>query len=160
MTAATIRIAEPHDHPALVSCFHELQAFEQSIEPNRADADAISERYVDDLISWCAKYSGTIFVAEVQGQVAGFASVLARVPSEDLIERESEFAEITDLIVREQYRHAGVGTQLLQAAESYAANSGATRLRICVLSANEEAHRLYRMLGFRDNEVILEKRLG
>jgi GNAT superfamily N-acetyltransferase len=156
----TIREAESRDRSALVDCYHELQAFEQTIEPNRAEADDISEKYVDDLISWCAKYSGAIFVAEVQGEVVGFSSVLARVPSEDLIERDPEFAEITDLVVRQPYRRSGIGALLLEAAESHAVSIGATRLRICVLSANTDAHRLYQRCGFRDNEIVLEKRIG
>ena len=51
------------------------------------------------MIADCVKTSGAILVAEVDGGVIGFACVLARVTSSDIIELENEYAYVTDLIV-------------------------------------------------------------
>jgi GNAT superfamily N-acetyltransferase len=160
MSNVTIRSADVRDRPGLEVCFRELQTFERTIEPNRAAPELITRQYVDDLFAWCAKFAGRILIAEVEGEIAGFVSVLARIPSEDLIEQDPEFAEVTDLIVRESHREQGIGGSLLNAAEAFAVGQGATRLRIGVLAANAAAHRLYERQGFKPSEIILEKGLS
>ena len=154
-----IRKAESSDRTALEVCFGELQSFERSIERNRAEPQSIRGRYIGDLLAECAKTSGAIFVAEVDCRVVGFVCVLPRVPSNNIIELESEYAYVTDLVVLEPFRRAGLGIQLMQAAEMHAVESGATRIRVGVLAENPGAHRLYRKLGYSDSEVILEKRM-
>lgn len=152
-----IREATQDDRPALEARFRELQAFERTIEPNRADPDAICGQYIDDLFRDCEKASGAIFVAEADGAIVGFICILLRVAA-DVIERDPEYAYITDLIVRESHRQTGVGTQLMRAVENYASEQGATRIRVGVLAANGSAHRFYKALGYADNEIVLEKR--
>ena len=138
----------------------ELQAFERSIESNRVEPEAIRGKYVDHLFAECAKSGGCILVAEQSGQVVGFVCVLCRVESREIVEKEREYAYITDLVVLDRHRKAGIGTELMRAAESRAFSRGATRIRIGVLAANAGAHRLYHKLGYSDREVVLEKRLG
>src|SRR5688572_26071405 len=140
----TIRKAESKDRSALEVCFGELQSFERSIERNRVEPESISGRYIDGLLAQCTKTSGAIFVAEVDSRVVGFVCVLSRVPSDDIVELESEYAYVTDLVVSESFRQSGLGIQLMHAAEAHAAEAGATRIRVGVLAANLDAHRLYR----------------
>jgi ribosomal protein S18 acetylase RimI-like enzyme len=153
----TIRPALPTDRRALEQCFCELQAFERAIEPNRAAPEKVCRPYLDELLADCTQQAGTILVAEDAGQVVGFVCVLARVPSDEIVELEREFAYITDLVVLELYRQRGIGSQLIAAAEQYARSHGATRMRIGVLAANNAAHRLYQQLGYRDSEIVLER---
>ena len=91
--------------------------------------------------------------------IVGFAAVIARHDSDDILERNREHAYLTDLIVLDTCRGKGIGRRLLAAAEAWAAARGATSMRVGVLSANSAAHALYRSAGFRDYEVVLEKRL-
>jgi ribosomal protein S18 acetylase RimI-like enzyme len=155
----TIRQAESKDRNALELCFDELQSFERSIELNRSEPQSICGRYIDGLFADCAKTSGAIFVAEVDGLIVGFVCVLSRVPSDNIIELESEYAYVTDLVVLEPFQRSGFGVKLMQAAEVHAVESGATRIRVGVLAANLGAHRLYRKLGCSDSEIVLEKRI-
>ena len=138
----------------------ELQAFECTIERNRVEPDAIRRIYIDYLLAECQKSDGTILIAEASGQVVGFVCVLCRVDSEEIVEKERQHAYITDLVVLKPHRDTGIGSQLIQAAESRAQARGATRIEIGVLAANPAAHRLYQKLGYCDRDVILEKRLG
>lgn len=154
-----IRKAESKDRQALEECFAELQRFERSIEPNRAEPQSICRQYVDGLLADCEKTAGAILVSDIDGQVAGFVCVLSRLPSDDIIELESEYAYVTDLVVREPFRRTGLGLQLMQAAEAHALASGATRIRVGTLAANQGAYRLYRQLGYHNSEIVLEKRL-
>lgn len=159
MIDVVIRPARPEDRPALEYAFAELQAFERTIEPNRADPRSISGPYLDDLFAECAKASGAILVAERSGRLIGFVSVLPRVTSDDIIELEQEYGYVADLVVLEPHRGTGIGTGLMRAAEAHAFEAGASRLRVGVLAGNARALRLYQHLGFQPQEVVLEKQL-
>ena len=158
--AITIRQADERDRASLEACFDELQSFEQSIESNRAEASLIRDAYLRGLFDDCAESSGAIFVAEVSNRVVGFVCVLSRVDSKDIIETDRDHAYVTDLVVLEPYRKAGIASELMRVAEAHACSAGARRLRVGVLAANNGAHNLYRKLGYRDQEIVLEKTLG
>jgi ribosomal protein S18 acetylase RimI-like enzyme len=154
----TIRKATENDRSAILEGFFALQEYERSMEPNRADPADIVETYLRDLFADCKDGKAEILVAEVGAGVVGWVGVVPRHVSDDILDHDREFAYITDLIVLKEYRGQGIGRRLLAAAEEYAAKQGARRLRVGVLSANAAAHRLYHSVGFRDYEVILEKR--
>ncbi|HUE16197.1 MAG TPA: GNAT family N-acetyltransferase, partial [Planctomycetaceae bacterium] len=135
-------------------------AFERSIESNRVAPEAIRGEYIDHLLAECAKSDGYFLVAQRSDQVVGFICVLCRVESEDIVEREREYAYVTDLVVVERHRNTGIGADLMRAAETRARSRGATRIRVGVLAANSGAHRLYHQLGYSAQEVVLEKRIG
>jgi ribosomal protein S18 acetylase RimI-like enzyme len=156
----SIRKAVASDRSELQDCFAELQAFERLLEPNRAAPETIADAYIDGLLADCADTGGAIFVAETDEGIVGFVCVLSRKISKDIIYQEREHAYVTDLVVSKDYRNRGVGKQLMHAAEAHASASGATRIRVGVLNANVVAHGLYRQLGYIDNEIVLEKRLG
>ena len=155
-----IRQADERDWAGLEACFDELQSFELSIEPNRAEPSLIRNAYIRGLFDECTKSSGAIFVAEISNRVIGFVCVLSRLDSEDILERDREHAYVTDLVVLEPYRKAGIGSELMRVAEAHAFSSGARRLRVGVLAVNSGARNLYRKLGYRDQEIVLEKTLG
>ena len=153
----TIRKATESDRSAILEGFNALQAYERSMEPNRADPADIAETYLRDLFADCKEGKAEILVAEIDVGVVGWVGVVPRHISDDILDHDREFAYITDLIVLKEYRGQGIGHRLLAAAEEYVASQGAGRLRVGVLAANAAAHRLYRTVGFRDYEVILEK---
>jgi ribosomal protein S18 acetylase RimI-like enzyme len=156
----SVRRAETRDRASLEDCFSQLQTFETTLEQNRAPAARIRREYIDRLFSGCEGTEGAIFVAEMSSRVVGFVCVWSRVESEDIIEADRWHAYVTDLVVEEAYRRMGVASALMRAAEAHAQSHGAVRLRVGVLAANTGAHDLYRRLGYRDHDVILEKALG
>jgi len=155
-----IRRYQAQDAPHVEQCFVELQAFEQQLEPNRVEGQAIATTYRHHLLNRCAQTEGAIFVAEDSATVIGFVAVFAHVDSESLIEAMTDHAYISDLVVLPAYRRRGVGRALLQAAETYARNHGATVLKVDVLVANTDAYNLYREFGFHDHEMRLTKALS
>jgi ribosomal protein S18 acetylase RimI-like enzyme len=154
---ATIRKATPQDRQALELCFTELQNFERTIEPNRVEPEIVAADYIEELFADCVYHNGVVLIAEEDNRFAGFACVLSQVHSNSVIEKHRDHAYVTDLYVRESSRGRGIGEQLMRAAEEYALACGAARIRVGVLAANNVAHGLYRKLGYRDYEVILEK---
>ena len=100
-----------------------------------------------------------IFVLEVNGFVAGFTVVFSRVPFERLDEPPGDYALVSELLVRREYRRRGYARALLSHAERCATSRGATELRIGVLSDNAPARSLYLDVGFTPDLETLTKQL-
>jgi len=85
--------------------------------------------------------------------------VLARFDSKDMIEARPVYAFVTDLVVTAQMRGKGIGSTLLQEAEAFARQKGASALRLNVLAENRSARAFYGKTGFRELEIKLIKPL-
>jgi len=119
---------------------------------------------IDDLVPHmldrCIECDGTVLVAEVDGEVVGFATILTRVTSEEIEEGETEYGLVSDLVVARKFRRQGLGRKLLEAAESYARANKVRWLRIGVLAENHSAGALYDSLNFKKLYVEREKDLA
>ena len=80
----------------------------------------------------------TVFVAEVEGAVAGYVA----------LERRPGVVCVDQLFVSPEHEGEGVGRQLLEFAEGYAIFAGATRLQVVVEADNVRAESFYRSRGF------------
>jgi len=154
-----VRTFVPSDAPRVENLFSELQSCERSIEENRVDGDLISPAYVKHLLDECEKWDGDILVAEHEGQVVGFVCVLAGFDSRDMIEADSKYAFVTDLVVTSGMRGQGIGRQLLQEAETFSMRRGARVIRLNVIAGNTSARDFYSKAGFRELELKLIKSL-
>ena len=148
------------DFDGMRACLIELQGFERRIDPRKPAGDEIATAYFSDALSQCAECHGRIFVAEEQGEIAGYATVLAKVRSGSLDDGNLEYAYLADLVVRAAYRGRGIGRALMAKAETFAREEGANWLRVCVLAENQGARRLYRTAGFSELYVDFEKNLA
>jgi GNAT superfamily N-acetyltransferase len=117
------------------------------------------DQYLGQMHVHCRDYSGAIFVAEQQGEIIGLVMVLARVPFEALDEPPGTYALVAELVVRDGFRRKGTARALLETAERYARDAGASELRIEVLSENTPARTLYLREGFTSYKETLAKRL-
>lgn len=150
---------ERTDRDDLVRCVVELQDFERNLDPRLPEGHSIADAYTRDLVTKCRQLSGEIFVVEVDGSIAGYVCVWAKVSSDDVAEAPREYALVKDLVVLPEFRGRGIGRQLLGVAQEFARNRHARYLRVSVLSENALAKELYRSFGFRDREVTLDKSL-
>ena len=154
-----VRAFHPGDARQVEALFSELQSHERSIEENRVDGDLISPAYVKHLLDDCRKWDGGILVAEHEGRVVGFICVLAGFDSRDMIEADSKYAFVTDLVVTSGMRGRGVGLKLLQEAEVFSRQRGARVIRLNVIAGNTSARDFYSKAGFRELEIKLIKPL-
>ncbi len=115
--------------------------------------------YIPHMLNRCIQCNGKVFVAEVDEAVAGFATVLTKVKSEEIEDGEIEYGLVSDVIVASRYRKRGIGRKLLEAAESYAKSNGVKWLRIGVLAENHSADGLYNSMGFKIMYIEREKKL-
>lgn len=141
-------------------CLVELQDFERLLDPRMPPGAEIVDRYIPQMLDRCRRCKGKVLVAEIDGRVAGYASILTRVRSEELEDGDFEYGLVSDLVVVQEFRKLGIGRKLLDAAESHARDCGVKSLRIGVLDDNEAAKRLYLSMGFSGLYVELEKTLG
>jgi ribosomal protein S18 acetylase RimI-like enzyme len=100
---------------------------------------------------------GVFLVADDGGnRLAGF--LVGTVEKEIPIYRIKEFGFIHDLWVEENFRHEGVGRQLVMAAVERFAQLGVKQVRLDTAAANEVARKLFQSCGFRTSvvEMLLE----
>lgn len=148
------------DKYGLRSCVIELQDFERVIDPRMPRGEEIVDEYIVEMLNRCRACEGKVLVADTNGEITGYVTILNRVQSDDLDDGDIEFGLVADLVVREPFRGTGLGKQLLQAAEEYARANGVKWLRISVMAANHGARRLYETAGFSEIYVEMEKILA
>jgi ribosomal protein S18 acetylase RimI-like enzyme len=156
---AQIREYRPEDAPDIERCFVELQEFERGVEPLRARGESLCEKYLKFMFGRAEERGGRVFVAEAEGRVVGFVCLWLRNPEDELVNAPGEYAYVSDLIVTAEYRGRGVGLALLHAAEDFARDGGASRLKLGVLARNTVARRLYENYGFEESTVLMTKEL-
>ena len=154
-----IREYREDDFPAIRRCIVELQESERQIDERLRSGEAIADDYLQNTLDRCRQLAGTIFVAEHAREVAGFVTILARVPFKALDDPPGEYALVADLVVRKDFRRRGLAMALLREAEEYARAAGALEFRVGVLSQNEAAVNLYRRAGFAPYLETLAKSL-
>jgi GNAT superfamily N-acetyltransferase len=147
------------DLPAVRMCLIELQEFERALDPRLPPGAAIAEAYLEGLFRRCDRFAGQLFVAEADGQVVGFVSVLGACRSDAPDDAAAPFAYVDDLVVLPKHRGQGNGQALLRRAEAYAAAQGRSTLRLRVKGGNHPARTFYARGGYMEYEVELEKQL-
>lgn len=160
MTTHIIKFDRSSHLPALKTCVIELQEFERALDSRLPAGIEIVDDYVLQMFHRCKEGDGQIFIAEIDGNVAGYAMILTKVSSDELHDSDVVYALVADLFVSQAYRRRGLGQQLLEAAERFASNKGSQWLRVGVLSINKGAQDLYEAHGFRPLFAELEKDLS
>ena len=100
-------------------------------------SDAWSEKLLRDSLEsrW-----DTLFVAEYQGQVCGYAAL--RVLAGE--------GEIQRIAVLPEYRRLGIGKQLMEAMVAFSSEQGAEDMTLEVRAGNVAAIGLYKSYGFAE----------
>ena len=156
----TIREYDPDLHRKAVRVLLiELLDSEKAAEPEWPSGREIAGPYFRWMMRRSRKYSGKILVAEEEGRVIGFVSVLGRILPADPDEYKKEYALITDLVVSEPFRSRGVGRRLISLAEQYARDRGVNTIRLQATAGNHRGRRFYAAVGYRELVVELFKKL-
>ena len=129
----TIRIAIPEDEVRINELFQEMLRSIYHTE----DADGYKEGELDRF--WSGN-ENRIFVAEDR-EVMAFLSV-------EVHHEQGDYVYLDDFSVTEEYRNRGIGSRLLNAAESYAKEINIYEVLLHVEKANELAMSLYERSGY------------
>lgn len=141
------------------ACLIELQDHERALEPALLEGAAMADAHLAVLVERCGAFDGRIFVALDTGSVVGVVCVWARVPPDGPDDLPFDHAYLSDLAVLETHRRRGIGRALLQQAEAFARERGATILRVGVRATNAIARGLYTSTGFTESRIELVKAL-
>ncbi len=96
---------------------------------------------VEKRLKPCLREGGAVFGAFYQGEIAGFASV-----KRQLFGSRSQYADLLQLHVSNQWRRKGIGKKLFLQCAARAREWGAGKLYISAHSA-QESQAFYRALG-------------
>jgi GNAT superfamily N-acetyltransferase len=154
-----VRAYRPEDFAAVRDCLIALQEYERALDGRLPAGADVADAYFNGLFERCQRCAGQLFVADLDGRVIGFASVLGACDPDDPTDDPAPFAYVDDLVVLSDYRRHGVGRALLLQAEEYSRRCGRSSLRLRVKGANRVAQEFYRLNGYADYERELEKRL-
>ena len=136
MSTVIVRPAANHDRGALCRLYHEFHEFHVRGVPDRllslGEPPATHEH--TDLYEALAGIIGgadsAIFIAEAAEQPIGLVEVYLRQDKPSPFETSCRYGYLQSLIVREPFRREGVGTRLLDAAQQWAGEKGATEMRV------------------------------
>ncbi|MGK9165765.1 GNAT family N-acetyltransferase [Inquilinus limosus] len=148
MPPVIIRPARPDEHPALCALFAELDRFHREVRPDvfvEPDGPARSPELIAELL---AGPGSTILVADVDGELAGLATLIEKTVAANPVRPERRFVEIDNLVVMPGHRRRGVAGLLLRHAEDWARSRGLSRLELSVWEFNAGAVACYAAAGF------------
>lgn len=91
-----------------------------------------------------------IFVAEVEGEVIGYANTWTVYS----IWSRGKTLSIDDLYIAAPYRRSGIGEKMMKYLIGFAERNGYKRVELHAELSNERAHGLYRKMGFSEEEML------
>jgi ribosomal protein S18 acetylase RimI-like enzyme len=144
----TIREANARDYEALCDIIDEVDTLHRDQLPHIFQKPAGPVREKEYILGLLADENTGLFVAEVEGQVAGFVHVLIcdTPPSPVLVPRHRAFVD--SLAVRQELRRHGVGRALMDHAHRWAIAKGAADVELNVFEFNQPAIAFYQALGY------------
>jgi len=101
------------------------------------------------LQTWAEDPAGAAYVTEADDRLLGVIAVHV-IP---FFERQGTWARIVALVVSSQARRQGVGTLLLEAAESFATTQGCLRLEVTSSNHRTPAHTFYQSHGYTNQST-------
>lgn len=132
-----VRRAKPKDGEAFIALVSGLAEYENYPPPD----EVAQKRLLEDAFGECPRFS--VFLAEVDGQAAGYAMVFETYSS--FLARPKLYLE--DLFVKPEFRGHGAGQALLEACAGEAVRRRCVRMQWVVLDWNTPAMEFYEKFG-------------
>ena len=159
-----IRAATERDLDALNQIISDVDALHREQLPHIFQEPDGPPRDREYMLGVLADESCGFFVAEEQGPpegpILGLVQVIIRntLPIPILVPRRIAFVET--LAVRDGFRRAGIGRALMDHAQHWAEEQGATEIDLSVHEFNQAAISFYHSLGYATSSRRMSKRLG
>jgi len=154
MCEFTIRTAGEQDIDALDKLYYDFHQYHVCGVPDRLqDLGKIENqdwsRLNHALRDICANKDAVIFLAEDSGQWIGLAEVYFRQDDKaNPLIVPHKYGYLQSLMVSEAHRKSGVGKKLLEVAQQWAQEKGATEMRLVVWEFNQGTIQFYEKMGF------------
>jgi ribosomal protein S18 acetylase RimI-like enzyme len=142
-----LRRAQLEDLGALVALHEEVHDIHLTARPDQfrtPDKSALEKRFRELLAAPDTK----VWVAEVDGNVVGYAVQLFRQRPEHTVVRELRWCEIDMIGVFAAQRNQGIGKALIQTIVDDARAAGIEQVELTSWAFNADAHRAFEKSGF------------
>jgi ribosomal protein S18 acetylase RimI-like enzyme len=155
MCEVTIRTANERDLDALDKLYYNFHQYHVREVPDRLqDLGKIEDqewsRLHQALRDIFANQDAAIILAEVSGQAIGLAEVYYRQDNEiNPLIVPHKYAYLQSIMVSEPYRKSGIGKKLMETAQQWGRDKGATEMRLDVWEFNQGTIQFYEKMGFR-----------
>ncbi|WP_439026309.1 GNAT family N-acetyltransferase [Haloarchaeobius sp. DT45] len=133
-----------------VALAYEQRPHGSAILPDE-NRDLLSQHFAHHIVD------GDVLVDRVDDRIVGFVMFERR--DTDLTVDVTR-GVVHNIYVAPEYRGAGRGTALLEAAEETLRERGADAIQLEVMARNAEARQFYERAGYHEHRVVLEKRVG
>ena len=155
-----IRETTANDYDALCSIIDEVDTLHRDRLPHIFQKPAGPVRDREYILGLLADENTGLFMAEVEGQAAGFVHVLVRdtLPIPVLVPRRRAFVD--SLAVKQEFRRRGVGRALMDHAHRWAIAKGAADIDLNVFEFNQPAIAFYQALGYETSTRRMVKDLS
>ena len=151
-----IRTATANAIPAIQSLYRELDGHHVGVLPQFSQSVDGDIRTVESIAGWIASDDKAYFVAEVNDQVVGFASVAERMHPAQPMYRSHRYALIDNAVVAADHRGRGIGQALFDAAAEWTRVRGIAAAQVQVWNGNDGAYRFYQRQGFHPITTRME----
>lgn len=120
----------------LKEIYEEQQKYQYSLNPPCKDRflTYTYKGYIDEFLG---SDDAVIFIAQDEGKIIGFLTVMVF----------NKDASIEDVFIKEEYRHRGIGSQLMRKAIDWIRKVNATDINVHVVVGNEKAIDFYKKFG-------------
>jgi ribosomal protein S18 acetylase RimI-like enzyme len=164
MDAVTIRLAQTQDFEPLCKLYFEFHEFHVRGVPDRLLSLGDPETFdSSELCAALEKIVGdddaALFVATVARQVVGLVEIYLRQDEANPARVSYQYGYLQSLMVREAFRRRGIGTRLLEAAQQWAREKGATKVRLETWEFAEGPQAFYERQGYRTLRRTLVREL-
>ena len=150
-----LRMACEGDSPALLRLLRQVLMVHHEIRPDifRSNTEKYNAGQLQQIL---ADPDRPIFVAELDGQVAGYAFCIRKTaPAGGVMHPRTELY-IDDLCVEERLRGKGIATALYRHVCTVARAMGCGSVTLNVWCGNESALRFYEKCGMKPRNITME----
>lgn len=150
-----IRFAQSRDIPDMLNLLQQVGEVHHQIRPDlfRSGAQKYDEAALEALLK---NPDRPIFIAQNEGQVAGYAFCILQVTKDDPVLQDRKVVYIDDLCVDEAQRGHGIAGALYQQVCQYARSIGCDAVTLNVWSGNDTAMAFYQKCGLKPQKVGME----
>jgi len=150
-----IRFADTRDIPGMIELLKQVGEVHHVIRPDlfRSGAQKYNETDLTDLL---ADPSRPILIADIDGQVAGYAFCILQVTENNPVLCDRRVLYIDDICVDENRRGRGIATALYEKVLEYAKTIGCHSVTLNVWCGNDSAMKFYEKCGMKPQKIGME----
>jgi ribosomal protein S18 acetylase RimI-like enzyme len=151
-----IRQAGAADYNSLCELFDEMDALHRDHLPHmfrKPSGAAREQEYITGLIG---DANAALLVAEAGARLVGFVHALIKDAPAAPLFVPRRYAIVDGIVVRSAFQNHGIGRMLMDSAQEWAIEKGATSIELNVYEFNRSAISFYETLGYR----TLSRKMG